>query len=134
MPEVKQRDDEDLSPEDEPTERLLREAFEGTRDLVRLEVALAREEARIELARAKTSAALLGAAAGAAVAAITMFLVSIALASSMMWLTALIIAFLLSCLVGALGYAGYKALPTRPMARTKERIESEMAEFKERIA
>ncbi|MDP9001446.1 MAG: phage holin family protein [Myxococcota bacterium] len=126
--------DDELTPEDEPTERLMREAFEETRELVRLEVALALQEARTDFARAKNSAALLGAAAGVAVAAITMFLVSIALASSTMWLTALGIAFLLSGGVGVLGYVGYNALPTQPMARTKQRIESEVAEFKERIA
>jgi hypothetical protein len=120
--------------DDEPTTKLLREALDETRELVRLEIALAREETKGELRQAKAGAMALGSAAAAAVASFTMFMVAIALAFSVAWLTSLIIGVILLASAGGLAFAGYKALPTKPLAETKERLESDLKQLKERIA
>ena len=118
----------------EPTAALVREALDETRDLVRLEVALAREELKAELARAKAAGVALGAAGGLSIAAFTMFMATIALAFSMMWLAALLIGAILMLLAGAMGLAGWRALPRKPLGETKERLESDLKQLKERIA
>jgi hypothetical protein len=119
---------------DEPTRRLVREALDQTRELVHLEVALARNEVATELAQAKTGAIALGAAAATAISSLTMFIVAIALSFSVMWLAALGLAIVLLLLAVALGFAGHKMFPTRPLAQTKERIETDLSQLKGRLA
>jgi hypothetical protein len=119
---------------DEPTTDLIREALDETRELVRLEVALAREELKGELTQAKTGGFALGSAASAGIAAFTMFMVTIALAFSMKWLAALIIAGILLALACALGLGGWKLMPKQPLGATRERIGSDLKQLKERVA
>jgi hypothetical protein len=119
---------------DEPTGQLVREALDQTRELVRLEIALARNEVATELAEAKTGVIALGVAAAAALSSFTLLMVALALSFSVSWLAALSLAIVLLLLAGALGFAGYKILPTRLMAQTKDRIEADLTQLKERIA
>jgi hypothetical protein len=124
-----------MQPEpNEPTVQLIRDALDEGRELVRLEIALAREEVTTELRQARASAMVCGGAAVVAIASITMFMVSIALAFSAPWLAALVIGAILLCIAGALGFAAYKARPAKPMAQTKARIEADLAQLKERSA
>jgi hypothetical protein len=118
----------------EPTAALVREALDETRDLVRLEVELAREELKAELSRAKTSGVALGAAGALSIAGFAMFMVAIATAFSRTWLAALLIGAILTLLAGAAGLGGWKALPRKPLGETKERLESDLKQLKERIA
>lgn len=118
----------------EPTSELFREAVDETRELVRLEVALAKEELRSELTRAKFGGIALGAGAGAALCGVTMCFVAIAAAFAWVWLAALIIGGILLVLAGTLAYGGFQALPKRPLEETKERIESDLKQLKERVA
>lgn len=120
--------------DDEPTAELFREAVDETRELVRLEVELAKEELREELGRAKLSAIAIGAGAGLALSGVTMFFVTIAMAFRMEWLAALIIGGILVVLAGVMALGGYKALPRRPLEQTKERIETDLKQLKERVA
>ncbi len=124
-----------MQPEpNESTVQLIRDALDEGRELVRLEIALAREEVTTELRQARASAIVCGGAAVAAVASITMFMAAIALAFSVPWFAALVIGATLLCIAGALGFAAYKALPTKPMAQTKARIEADFARLKEKSA
>jgi uncharacterized membrane protein YqjE len=118
----------------EPTVALLREALDETRDLVRLEVELARVELKAELTRAMAAGVALGAAGALSIAGFAMFMVAIATAFSMTWLAALLIGVVLALLAGAAGLAGWKALPRKPLGETKERLESDLKQLKERIA
>jgi uncharacterized membrane protein YqjE len=120
--------------EQEPTAELFREAVDETRELVRLEVELAKEELREELGRAKAGAMALGAGAGLALSGVTMFFVTIAMAFRMEWLAALILGGILVVLAGILAYGGFKLLPRRPLEQTKERIETDLKQLKERVA
>jgi hypothetical protein len=120
--------------EAEPTAELVREALDDTRELVRLEVALAREELRGELTRAKAAALALGTAGVLGVSAFTMFVVAAAVAFSLSWLAALILGVVLLVTAVAIGFAGYKAMPRKPLGATKDRIQSDLKQLKERIA
>ncbi len=119
---------------DQPTAELIREALDETRELVRLEVALAREEITAELRQAKAGGVAAGAAIATGLAGFTMFMVTIALAFSMKWFAALIIGGILVCMAGACAYGAWKLLPTRPMGDTRERLQSDLRQLKERIA
>ena len=113
---------------------LIREAIGDTGELVRIEVALARDELRREIEAAKASAVAFGAAAAVSVAAFTMFMVAVVLALRVGWVGALVVGAIL--LVGAvtLGLIGWKAMPTSPMGQTKGRLQANVAQLKERIA
>lgn len=124
----------DMPQEHEPTAELFREAVDETRELVRLEVELAKEELRDEIGRAKIGAIALGAGGGLALSGVTMFFVTIAMAFTMEWLAALIIGGILVVMAGVLALGGYKALPKRPLEQTKERIETDLKQLKERVA
>jgi hypothetical protein len=95
-------------PREEPAAQLIREALDEMRNLVRLEVALAREEAQSELARAKASAIALAAAAVLAISAFSLFMVAIAASFGSIWLAALI------CLRSSAGVRFPRAFSARP--------------------
>jgi hypothetical protein len=116
----------------EPTLQLVRDALDQARELLRLEVALARNEMRSELARTRAGVIALLCAGGAAVAACTLFLVAIALAFSGPELAAFF-GLVLLLTAGGLGVVGYKRLPTKPMAETTVRISADVKQIKERI-
>jgi hypothetical protein len=108
--------------------------MDETRELVRLEVALAREELKEELAFAKVAGVALGGAGAMAIASFTMFMVTIAQAFSWHWLAALIIAAILLCLSGTMALFGWTLLPKKPMNQTRERLESDLRQLRERVA
>ncbi len=120
--------------EHEPTAELFREAVDETRELVRLEVELAKQELREELGRAKISAVAIGSGAALALSGLTMFFVTIAMAFAMEWLAALILGGILVVLAGILAFGGFKALPRKPLEETKERLETDLKQLKERVA
>jgi uncharacterized membrane protein YqjE len=122
-----------VEPGVEPTGKLIRTALEETRDLVRLEVALARIEVLDEIAQAKRGAITLGVAVVTATAAFTMFLVAIALAFDLSWCAALIIGGALLVVAASAGALGWRAVPKAPLAATRARLESDYLQLKERI-
>jgi Putative Actinobacterial Holin-X, holin superfamily III len=117
---------------DEPTARLIREALDQARELVRVEAALAREEMRIDLVRAKAAAAALGGALATGVASLVMFIVTIGFAFSNVQAAALAMALGLFCASGALAFASHRKLAGKPLAEAKERLESNFKQLKER--
>jgi hypothetical protein len=117
-----------------PVGALIREALGDTRELVRLEVALAREDLRSEVAAAKTSAIVLGGAAAAAVAGLAVLVVALVLALDAGWVGALVAGGILLVVALALGLIGAKAMPTNPLVGTRGRILSDVRHLKERIA
>lgn len=120
-------------PDDLSTGDLLRQTLEETKELVRLEVALAREDLRTELKQAKTAGILLGIAAALAVVAIAMFDVAVIIALGNTVTAALIVAFLVVAEVAVIGFIGYRKLPKAPLQRTRERLTSDVRELKEHV-
>jgi hypothetical protein len=119
--------------EGEPTGELIREAFDDAGTLVKLEVALAREEIKSEIQRARDGAIAFGVAYGVGVAGATLLLVAVALASASAWLVALVAGAVLLAVAIVLGVLGMRKLPTRPMHETQERLASDVKELRERI-
>src|SRR5262249_13042181 len=118
----------------EPTAELVREALDETRELVRLEVALAREELTAEISRAKAAIAFLASAGALVVSGVTLMLAAIALAFTKAWLVALVLGAILVVLAAAIGLGGWKSIPRKLLGETRERIESDLKQLKERIA
>jgi hypothetical protein len=118
---------------EEPTADLIREVINETRQLVQLEVALAREEVRMEMARARLAGVVLGTAAGAGLSGITVCLVAIVLTFSIPSVAALIMGAGLVSLAVVGGWVGWKRLPKRPMNETRSRLEADFKQLKEHI-
>ena len=117
----------------ETTAELAREALGELRELVTLEVALAREEVKAEIAQLKTAAITLGIAAALAMAALSLLLVTVAAAISPMWFAALVIGATLVAAAVTVGTLGYRSLPRRPAPLTRERLESDLERLRERM-
>lgn len=121
--------------EDEPpVTDLIREVLGDSRELVRIEVALARDELGHEIAAAKTSGIAFGCAAAVAVAAFTMFVVALVFALKGGWAGALVAGGILLAAALGLGLVGWSALPKKPLERTKGRLQADVKQFKERMA
>ena len=116
----------------ESTRQLLVDVLDQTRDLVRLEVELARKELQAELVRAKAGVIAFASATAAATVSFTLFVVAIALSFSSLWVAALFALVFLAAAIG-LGVAGYRLLPTQPMAETLGRFASDVKQVRERI-
>src|SRR4051812_26559388 len=104
---------------------LVRNAVQETQNLIKLEIALAREDIQSEIAAAKLSAIAFTITASAALLALAMGLVAIVLAAGGRPLAAIIVGLVMLCVAAVAGFSGYKALPKRPFLRTRERIESD---------
>ena len=111
---------------------VLKEAVRDAQELVRGEIALAKAEAREEVSRLGTAAALLAGAAVAAVIAIVLVTMTAAWAISEMsgwpvWAGFGIVAVFTFLVAGALGLAGRKRLTSaRHMPRTVDTLKENM--------
>ncbi len=125
-----------LIPEDprEPTGELLREAIEDAAALARLEVALARQEITAEIAHVRAGAMALGVAYSAALSGVTLLLVGLALAVPGGWIVALVIGALLLLGGAASALYGWRSLPKNPMGETRDRLETDLRQLRERVA
>jgi hypothetical protein len=120
--------------EAEPTAELVREALDETRELVRLEVALARQELTAELSRAKAGVASFAAAGVLGVCGLTLMLAAIPLAFRMAWLVALVLGAVLAVVACAIALGSWMGRPRKLLGETRERIQSDLKQLKERIA
>jgi Flp pilus assembly protein TadB len=120
-------------PDDLTTGELLRQTLDETKELVRLEVALAREDLRSELKQVKTAGILLGIAAALAVVALALLNVAVIIALGNTVTAALIVALLVVVEVAVFGFLGYRKLPKAPLQRTRERLTSDVRELKEHV-
>jgi hypothetical protein len=101
---------------------LVREAIEETRELVRVEVALARRDAARDLSAARAGTAKVWLGASGLIVGITLLLVAVAAAFATLWLAALLIGVIVLLGSGPLVWLGWSALPKKPMAPTAARV------------
>ena len=120
--------------EEASTADLVREAMDEAKELVRLEVALAKEEVKEELAQVQHAAISLGIAAGASVIVLCLLAVALVLALGGTALAALGVAGGFLVVAGIAGYAGYGMLPKNPLEKTRHRLENDVNQLKEHIA
>lgn len=115
------------------TTDLVKEAIAEAKELMQVEIALARDEIGQEIARAKASGVALGAAAAAGLLGAALVLVAIALAIAPRPLPALLIGLALLVVALVMGLVGYGRVPKRPMERTRGRLESDVRLLRERV-
>ncbi|MDB4945135.1 MAG: hypothetical protein JWP97_4669 [Labilithrix sp.] len=116
------------------TTDLVREALDEAKELVRLEVQLAKADAREEILQVKRSGVLFGIAFGAALIGLALLGVALVLALGGTALVALAVAGGFLVLAGVLGYVGYGMLPKAPLEKTRSRLNNDVKQLKEHIA
>jgi uncharacterized membrane protein YqjE len=116
-----------------PTTELMRQVLEETKELVQLETRLAREELRGDLVQLQSAAILGGAALLCAVLTLATLLVAVILALGASGAVALIVAAVLLLAASVLAALAYQRVPKPPLARTRERLKSDVSQLKEHI-
>lgn len=114
--------------------QLVRRALDESRELARLEIALARKEMKEELAAAKRAGISLGVGGALAICGVTMLLVTIALAFSPTWLPALLVGVIVLAAAGIATLVGYKSMPRDPLGEARRRATDELHMLKEHSA
>lgn len=119
---------------DVSTVDLVKEAIDESKALLMSEIALARNEAKRDLAAFKRGAISLASAAVAANLGVALLLVAMVLSTGAPALAALIAGGVLLLGAGIAGGIGYKLMPKKPMQQTQERLRVDAQVLKERIA
>ena len=115
------------------TTALVKEALDEAKELVRVEVQLARDEVKTEVKQAEGAAIGFGVAAACSMLFLSMLAVALVLALGGTALAALIVAggFLVVCGVSA--FVGYSLIPKKPLDGTRKRLESDVHQLKEHV-
>lgn len=119
------------------TGALVREVLEEAKELVRLEVALAKEEVEAELARAKKAAIVFGVGFAATFVALSLLGVALVLALGGTPVVALLVTVGYLVVAGIATAIGYTLMPKEPLAHTRRRLEADfvhLKDLKERLA
>ncbi len=116
-----------------PTGELVRQILEETKELVRLESKLARQEVRDDLLQLRSAAILLTAAAVLANIVLSTLVLALVFALGGTAVVALIAALVLAAAGAVLALLAYKKLPKEPLHRTRARLKSEVTQLKEHI-
>jgi len=116
------------------TSDLVKEALDEAKQLVRIEVALAKEEVREEVRDAKRAGMMFGASTVLGIVGVALLLVALALAIFPGPIPALVIGAVLLVVAGVLGLVAYQSVPRKPLADTKRRLETDVKILKEHIA
>jgi uncharacterized membrane protein YqjE len=112
-----------------PTTELMRQVLDETKELVRIEMRLARDELDADLRELQRAAILAGTALLLAVLALSTLVVSLlfALEAGAGAALAIAAAFLLAGVV--LGVLAYRRVPKPPLGRTRERLKHDVNEL-----
>lgn len=113
---------------------LLKRAVSDLRELVTVEVELAKGEVVSQAKEAVAAFALIGSAAVLFILSLTMVLFAVILARGATPGRALAAAVMLVAGSVALGLLGYKKLPKKPLERTEKRIKRDVREVGENVS
>lgn len=119
---------------EQPATDLIRQVLEDSRELVRIEVALARDELRSEIKAARHSAIAFGVAAVTGIVALALLLVALALAIEVSGIPPLVIGAVLLVVAIAAAVIGYRAMPRKPLPDTQKRLGTDVNLVKEHLA
>jgi hypothetical protein len=111
---------------------LVRDAIDEARELVRLEVALAKDEARTELYETRAGAIALGVTATLAILGLAMLLVALVLAIQVGWAAPLICGVILLACAALGAYVAWKVFPKKPLDETRRRLSADVSELRSR--
>jgi uncharacterized membrane protein YqjE len=116
-----------------PTTELMRQILDETKELVRLETRLARDEIQGDLLQLKSAAIFGGVALLLAVLTLSTLVVAVILALGGAASVAFVVAAALLLGASGLAFLAYQRAPKPPLARTRARIESDVTQLKEHI-
>lgn len=116
------------------TATLIKDAVDEAKALFKTEIALARDEAKTQIAEVKVAGIAMSSAAVAALLGLCMLLVALVLAIAPQPVTALVAGTVLLIGAGLAGLIGYLKLPKKPLEQTQERLEIDAQVLKERVA
>ena len=125
---------ERLAMEEASTVDLVREALDEAKELVRLEVELAKNEVSEEVAQAKTAGIAFGVGAAFGVLTLCLLAVALVLALGGTALVALACAAGAAVITGIGVFLGLSKLPKKPLAETRRRVEGDIKSLKEHLA
>lgn len=120
--------------EEASTADLVRQVVDEARELVRLEVALARAEVKVELQHAQRAAIGLGVALASAVLVLCLLAVALVLAVGGTAIAAVVVALGFLVVGGLAALFGYGMLPKAPLEKTRHRLENDVNQLKEHLA
>ena len=127
--------DPKLEPEHElPTGALIRRAVDEARMLVKAEIIHAKQELKDDLNHAKLGGIFLGIAVSAAVWGVALLFVLLAFAFAKPALGALIVGLGLLVVAGACAFLAIRSLPRKPLSQTRDRVKTDLAITRERLA
>lgn len=115
------------------TPELVRQTMEETKELVRIEVSLARDELRNDVLQLKTVAIVGGAALVVALLTLSTLVLAIVLALGGTAVVALIASAVLAVASGVMAAIAYKQFPKVPLERTRARFKSDINQLKEHV-
>lgn len=116
-----------------PTTELMRQVLDETRELVRLETKLARDELHGDLKQLQSAAIFGGVAFVLGVLTLSTLLVAVILALGGAASVAFVCATVLLLAASVLAALAYQRLPKPPLARTRDRLTSDVTQLKEHI-
>jgi len=117
------------------TTELVKQAIAELKLLAKAELLHARLELKEELLRARSAGILLGCCLGLLICGASLAFVGLALALPIAEpAAAFIVAGFLLGVAAICGFAGYRALPKKPMEKTQQRIKEDLALARERLA
>jgi uncharacterized membrane protein YqjE len=116
-----------------PTTELMRQVLDETRELVRLETKLARDELHGDLKQLQSAAIFGGVALLLGVLTLSTLLVALILALGGAASVAFVCAIVLLLVASVLGAVAYQKLPKPPLARTRERLTSDVTQLERHI-
>jgi putative superfamily III holin-X len=124
---------ERVPPPEVSSTELVKEALDDAKELIRLEVELAKEEVRREVAATRNAGIAIGVGAAALIIGVSLLFVALALAIFPGPIPSLVIGVVLVVGAAAAGFAGVKLLPKKPLGETRRRIETDIETVKERV-
>lgn len=120
--------------EEASTADLVKEAMDEAKELVRLEVELAKEEVKEELKQVEHAAIGFGIAAAASVIVLCLLAMALVFALGGTALAALAVAAGFLVAGGIAAWIGYGMLPKSPLEKTRHRLQNDVNQLKEHIA
>jgi uncharacterized membrane protein YqjE len=117
-----------------PTSEVVKQALSEARDLLQLDVRIAKQELKEELAQIKKAAIAGGAALVLLLLALAALTVAIIFAAGATVVAALIVAAILLVAGGGAGALAYALSPKSPLTRTRQRLKDDIDQLKERVA
>lgn len=120
--------------DDTPLTELMKETLGDARELVQVEIALARSEVMDELASVKRAAALIGVAVVLAIVAVSLLATALVLALGGTAAAAAAMSGGFLLVAAVTGLLGGRALPSGLLSKTRDRVRSDVKQIKEKLA